>query len=374
MNESLHLETLRLLHFKNYEDASLTCSSQLNAFVGLNGMGKTNLLEAIYYLCMCRSPRAVADRHLPRRGSDFFRLEGLFRRHGRQEAITAKLRPGKKKTFERNGKPYDLLSEHIGLLPVVFIAPEDTQLITGGSEERRRLLDNTLSQLHAEYLQQLITYNKVLDQRNRLLKQFAEQQSFDAGLLDAYDRQLWGPADYLYRERERFLADFNPLLIALAGRISSTQDPFQVRYRSPLQERSMADCLRENRDKDRLLARTTAGIHKDDLDLLLDDSPVKRYASQGQTKSLALGLKLAQYRMLQQGKNTPPILLLDDLFDKLDAERVGSLLALLREQAFGQVFLTDTDEARVLDLLHSMGAAHRTFRIQDGTASPIVMA
>jgi len=374
MNEALHLEKLRLLHFKNYDDASLACSPQLNAFVGLNGMGKTNLLEAIYYLCMCRSPRGAADRHLPRRGSDFLRLEGLFRRDGRQEAIIAKLRPGKKKTFERNGKPYELLSEHIGLLPVVFIAPEDTQLITGGSEERRRLLDNTLSQLNGEYLQQLINYNKVLDRRNRLLKQFADQQSFDAGLLEAYDHQLLGPADYLYRERERFLAEFNPLLIALAGRITNTQDSFQVRYKSPLQERPMADCLRENRDKDRVLARTTAGTHKDDLDLLLDDSPVKRYASQGQTKSLALGLKLAQYRMLQQGKNTTPILLLDDLFDKLDAERVSSLLALLREQAFGQVFLTDTDEARVLGLLNSLGATHRTFRIQDGTARPIVMA
>jgi len=374
MNASLYLEDLRLLHFKNYEDASVSCSSRINAFVGINGMGKTNLLEAIYYLCMCRSPKGMPDRYLVRQGADFFRLEGRFRREDRPEAIVAKLKPGKKKEFERNGKPYSLLSEHIGLLPVVFIAPEDTLLITGGSEERRRLLDNTLAQLDAEYLRQLISYNKILQQRNSLLKQFAEQQSFDPALLEVYDRQMLDPAAYLYSMRSRFLAQFNPLLLELTARISSANDGFQAQYKSPLQERSMAEWLIENREKDRFLARTTAGIHKDDLLLELDDSPVKRLASQGQTKSLALGLKLAQYRMLQTEKNIAPLLLLDDLFDKLDNERVGNLLNLLKESAFGQVFLTDTDEARVLDLLTRMEARHRTFRIDQGTAHPIVMA
>lgn len=329
-------------------------------------MGKTNLLDAIYYLCVCKSYFPVPDLAIARHGSGFFRLEGSFYKEEKKEEIVCKNELRKRKTFARNGKNYRRLSDHIGLLPVVMIAPDDTQLVTGGSEERRRLLDQSLSQLDKIYLQQLLQYNKILSQRNALLKRFAEHNYFDATLLQTYDEQLLEPAQYLYGKRAEWIEQLQALFQEYYAGISKGQEKVRIQYQSKLLETPFAELLENAREKDRHLERSTVGPHRDNLLLYIDGYQLKRYASQGQLKSVVLALRLAQYALLQQQSQTPPILLLDDIFDKLDAHRVEQLLSLLLGRQFGQVFITDTHEQRVLDMAQQFAEDYRLFRVEDG--------
>ena len=364
----MYLKQLILTNFKNYAFQKLDFSAKLNCFTGMNGMGKTNLLDAIYYTCMGKSNFGASDQNISMHDTDFFRLEAHYIVKEKKEKIVAKVIPRKKKEFERNDVPYQKLSEHIGMLPVVIIAPDDTFIIVEGSEARRRFLDNTLSQLDTSYLKQLITYNKILKQRNATLKQFAETKSFNPHLMAIYDQQLVEPGQIIFEKRQIFMEKFKPVLTEMYKFISGKREDIDCRYKSQLEGESFALLLQNSFEKDRILQRTTVGIHKDDLDFTINNYPVKRFASQGQLKSYLLALKLAQYELLKAEKQIPPILLLDDIFDKLDSKRVAYLLQLLLGGEFGQIFITDTHQNRVSDIIQKFESDYFQYKIEDGKA------
>ncbi len=330
-------------------------------------MGKTNLLDAIYYLCMGKSYFNSSDIHNVQSGTDFLRLEGLFEKEEKKEKIVVKVVPRKRKEVERNDVAYQKLSEHIGLLPVVIIAPDDTQMVHEGSEVRRKFLDNTISQLDQAYLKDLIQYNKLLKQRNALLKQMAEQHRFDPALLSVYDAQMQQPAQQIYEKRLAFCESFTPILERHYAVISNEQEKVSCHYKSALSSQSFEVLLKENQEKDRILQRTNSGIHKDDLQFTINNYALKRYASQGQLKSFVLALKLAQYEMLKVEKKKAPILLLDDIFDKLDVQRVTHLLQLLIQEEFGQVFITDTHEQRVEQIIKKFESNYYRYLVENGS-------
>ncbi len=368
IDSSLHLNRLILTNFKNYAFEQLDFHAGLNCIVGMNGMGKTNLLDAIYYACMGKSYFGVNDRDIVRQDSDFFRLEAHFEREKKGEKIVVKVMPRKKKILERNDVAYAKISEHVGLLPVVIIAPDDTRIATEGSEGRRRFLDNTLSQIDQQYLRMLIRYNHILKQRNAALKQFGEHRKTDPTLLKIYDDQLIEPGVHLHQKRTAFLEDFGPELAQTYQLISGEQEQVSCRYQSALSDRDFQQILLDAREKDLILQRTTAGPHRDDLDFRIEGRPVKRFASQGQLKSVILSLKLAQYKILKMKKKLAPILLLDDIFDKLDTERIKHLIQLLVKDEYGQIFITDTHKDRVSEIVTKSGASHQQFAIESGTA------
>ncbi len=364
-NSGLYLESFQLTQFKNYAHQRIDCAPRLNCFVGPNGAGKTNLLEAIYYLCMGKSYFHTLDRYLVQHDTGFFRLQGRFRRGEVSEEIVVKYQSGKRKEIERNGVVYQRLAEHVGRFPVVIIVPDDTQLIQEGSEIRRRLLDNTLSQIDGKYLQDLLTYNRVLKQRNALLKQY-EGRRPPEDLLEVYDRQLAEPAQSLYECRRRFIESFAASLRRSYAVISADEEEVNCRYRSHLQDQSLLELLGTRREKDAVLQRTTAGVHRDDLLFTMGGQPLRRVASQGQRKSFVLALKLAQYHVLKEKRELAPILLLDDLFDKLDQQRVRQLLELILQEDYGQTFISDTNPKRVQELADALRTEVQLFRVERG--------
>ena len=383
----MHLEKLILTHFKNYASQSVTFSEGINCFVGLNGMGKTNLLDAIYYLCMCKSYFLSSDMDViqltsekdvsgaiePVKRADFMRLEGHFQKNNRREKIVAKVQPRKKKMIEKNDVLYAGLSDHIGFLPVVMFAPDDTLLAKEGSEERRRFVDTALSQIDNQYLTNLIFYNKILEQRNALLKKkdenganvFARNEATE-GVLDVYDQQMNDPAQYIFEKRRAFIDIFTPVFNTIYKKISGEREAVKIIYNSSLVGDSLTNLIKKSREKDRILQRTTVGIHKDDLMFEIDDKPLKRFGSQGQLKSFVISLKLAQYEILRGAKQETPILLLDDIFDKLDDERVGNFLQLIVNQSFGQIFITDTHSGRINDIIKKLHPDFKIFTIEKG--------
>lgn len=365
-SSKLHLHKFILTQFKNYAYQELECSAGINCFIGKNGMGKTNLLDAIYYLCLSKSPFNLPDKLLVQHQNDFFRLEGRFIREEKTEKIVFKVWNGKKRELERNDIPCPRIADHVGLLPVVMIAPDDTQIATEGSEVRRRFLDNCLAQIDPEYLKQLMAYNKIISQRNALLKQFAEQGNFNAALLDIYNQQLQQPARLIFHKRQAFVVDFLPILHQTYQVISQSAENIDCVYTSDLQQADFHELLLQNQEKDRILQRTTKGIHKDDLDFQINGFPLKKFASQGQLKSFILALKLAQYEMMALEKKLPPILLLDDIFDKLDESRVENLLRLLTGSSFGQIFITDTGREKLIDLLEQLPTSFSKFIVANG--------
>lgn len=336
-------------------------------------MGKTNILDAIYYLCMCKSSVGLNDKNVVQREMAFFRLEGDFVLNDKAQEIVAKVSPGKKKEFEKAQKPYAKLLEHIGFLPVVMIVPDDTDLAKEGSEVRRRFLDNTLSQSDPQYLEYLLTYNRVLKQRNATLKQFAQQGGFDRILLETFDAQLLSPARYINQKRAAFIEQFTPVFEQYYGKISGERERVLCTYRSQLSDQDFGVLLKASIEKDRILQRTTVGIHKDDLRFFIDGFILKKFASQGQLKSFILALKLSQYEFLKQLKQKKPILLLDDIFDKLDRSRVEQLINLLIEGDFGQVFITDTYENRVEEIIQAYGSEFKKFVIENGVVTPALV-
>ncbi|MEM6318808.1 MAG: DNA replication and repair protein RecF [Bacteroidota bacterium] len=362
----MFLQKIKLANFKNYESQTIDFSNKINCIVGLNGMGKTNLLDSVYYLCMCKSHFGISDSFIKKHQTDFFRVEGHFRKGKKLLKTVAKVIPKEKKTFELNAVPYERLAEHIGLIPVVMITPYDVELALEGSEVRRKFLDNTLSQLDASYLSALIQYNRILKQRNAALKKMGEVGRVDDSLLDIFDEQLVGPAQLIHQKRKEFSQLFIPLFQNYYKVISGDQESVNYTYRSHLNERTLAELLKENRPKDVVLQRTTVGVHKDDLAFKIEGFPLKKYASQGQMKSFILALKLSQYELLRQQKDCTPLLLLDDIFDKLDKQRVKQLLSLLFENNFGQIFFTDTHENRLTDILKDLNTDFKRFVIESG--------
>ncbi|MFA6275691.1 MAG: DNA replication and repair protein RecF [Pedobacter sp.] len=360
------LKNITLLNFKNYSSAELRFSKTVNAFVGNNGAGKTNLLDAIHYLCLCKSYFNPIDSQQIKTNEDIFLIQGDFERKEKNEKITCGLKRNQKKQFKRNKKEYDKLANHIGLFPLVMISPYDVNLIMDGSEERRRFIDNVISQTDANYLDELITYNKHLLNRNALLKQVAVTRKLDVTLLQILDEQLILSGNKIFEKRKQFLADFIPLFNKHYTYISDHAEEVSLNYQSQLNEQSFEELLAQSIEKDRILERTTTGIHKDELLFTIGDMPLKKFGSQGQQKSFLIALKLAQYSYLQKFKGFKPLLLLDDIFDKLDDLRVRKLMEMVSHHDFGQLFITDTGKERVVSIFNEIKVDVTLFEVANG--------
>lgn len=364
----MYLEKLQLINFKNYGDARLDFSSKINVLVGKNGSGKTNLLDAIHYLSLTRSAFTSSDNFSIRQGEDFFTVKGSFKREKDQRDITCSIQTGSKKTFREGVNDYQKLSEHIGKYPVVLIAPDDTELVKEGSEERRKFFDSIISQLDRIYLEALIRYNQALKQRNSLLKMFADTSSFDAIALESYDRVLVQAGTVLFDRRKRFIQEFLPVFRQFYQFIVADEQA-DLEYRTELLKSGFEAGLNANRQRDLYLQRTSFGVHRDDYQFTLGTGDLKRLGSQGQQKSFIIALKLAQFEIIKRDKGFKPILLLDDIFDKLDDFRIAKLLELIRHDELGQLFITDARPDRTAALLKSVDVPATVFYVRNGTIS-----
>lgn len=369
------LDSLQLLFFKNYDDASLRLSPGLNCFIGDNGSGKTNLLDAIHYLSLTKSAITPSDALCVKQGADFFVVKGNFFSESAQqhETIQVSLRLGQKKTLTHNKQPYERMADHIGKYPAVLISPYDTDLIRQGSEERRKYFDSLMAQLDHEFLELLIAYNALLRQRNAVLKQGDGRTAhgFDPEYLLALDEQLAPVGQQLTTLRQAFLAEYLPVFQRHYQQLADSREEVTLTYKSQLIGADFAQLLRGNERRDFALQRSTTGSHRDDFIFLMDELPVKSHASQGQQKSFAIALKLAQFEMLAAKQQQKPLLLLDDIFDRLDDKRIARLLELVADETFGQVFLTDTNLERTNQALARVSVPIFRFRVQDGSVAPV---
>lgn len=365
------LRQIQLANFKNYINQTITPGIGFTCFVGLNGMGKTNVLDAIYFLCTTKSKFSILDKQIVQQGSDYFRIEGTFEKNQETSKIVSKYKNGGKKIFEKDDIPYRKLAEHIGHFPVVFITPDDTQLVTGGSEERRKLIDQTISQLDQQYLSNLMVYEKLLKQRNSLLKRIDINDSEKNNLLKIYDHQMEIPAVYLHQKREKFTLQIWDSYQKINEVLSNNQETPSIQYTSPLYQMEFLKLMEVNRKKDLILQRSSTGPHRDDLLFSMEDQPIKKFGSQGQLKTFILSLKFAQYEVIRTTQKEKPLLLLDDIFDKLDHNRVRNLITFLGDRNIGQVFITDTDEKRVDSVLKFTSQESVKYQINKGKASQI---
>ncbi|MFM1878346.1 MAG: hypothetical protein RLZZ241_1212 [Bacteroidota bacterium] len=340
------LNHLSLLNYKNFESGSFAFDSKINCLVGPNGIGKTNVLDAVYHLAFGKSYFNPVTTQNIRHGQDFFVIDGNFTKDGKEEQIICSFQKGAKKVLKRNGKVYEKLSEHVGTVPLVIVSPADRDLILEGSETRRKFLDGVISQTNKTYLNKVLDYQRVLAQRNALLKFFAANHSFDATTLEVYDLQLENLANVIYQERQTFMSVFQPLFSAQYQAISGGEEPVSLSYESQLDTAPLGTLLRKNLDRDRLLQYTTQGIHKDDLSMQISGHPIKKFGSQGQQKSFLIALKFAQFQYIKNQVNGMPIILLDDIFDKLDEHRVSHIVNLVNQDVFGQIFISDTHADR----------------------------
>jgi len=360
------LQKLSLLNFKNYSALSLDFSESVNCLAGNNGSGKTNILDAIHYLALCKSYFNASDSQHIKRSEQMFVIQGDFLIDGMEESIFCGFRLNQKKIFKRNQKEYERLSEHIGLLPVVMIAPVDQEIIAGGSEERRKFIDSIISQTDREYLRELIQYNKILAQRNALLKQMAMQRITDHLSLEVWDDQLAPLGERIHEKRNAFCIRFTPVLENIYKRLSGQKEKISMVYESDLTGKKYSDILKSSFSRDAAVQYTTSGTHKDDLLFDINGMHAKKFASQGQQKTFVVALKLAQYEIMRSVKNTKPILMLDDIFDKLDENRVARLMELVAEERFGQLFITDTHPERVAEIFNRINMPVKKFLLEDG--------
>jgi len=327
----MYLQQLSVINFKNYAEAELTFSPGVNAFTGDNGAGKTNLLDAIHYLSLCKSYFNPIDSQQIKQGADFFIINGDFNKAGKQEKIACGVKRNQKKQFKRNKKDYQRLADHIGLFPLVMVSPYDISIIIEGSEERRKFIDNVLSQTDNHYLDEVITYNKVLNNRNALLKLIADTGRYDPHLLEVLDEQLITAGNSIFNKRKAFMESFTNIFNKHYSFLTEDAEQVELVYESQLLQDNFAALLKKSIERDRVLERTTAGIHKDDLQFVIHGMPMKKFGSQGQQKSFLIALKLAQYTFLNMQKGFKPLLLLDDIFDKLDEKRVTKLMQMVSE-------------------------------------------
>jgi len=362
----MHLKNLSLLSFKNYEEAQLSFSPNINCFVGNNGVGKTNLLDAIYYMCFCKSYFNPMDSQNIQHEKPFFAVEAFFNRNDQEDHVFCGVKRGQKKVFRRNKKDYDKLADHIGLFPLVMISPADRNLIIEGSETRRKFMDGVISQSDKIYLQHLMNYNQVLSQRNALLKYFASNLTYDPDTLGIYNEQLIDLAEKIYAKRSNFMDQFNPIFQKYYQAISGTKEVVSLSYKSQLNDEDLHSLFEKNLNKDKVLQYTSCGIHKDDLLFKIGDFPIKKQGSQGQQKTYLISLKLAQFDFLKNLLGCKPLLLLDDIFDKLDDTRVESIVRLVSEHHFGQIFITDTHKDRTEAIVKKMDDSYKIFDVMDG--------
>ena len=357
------LKQLSLLNYKNLAQIEFDFDAKINCFVGKNGVGKTNILDAIYHLAYGKSyfnPLAVQN---IRHGEEFFVIDALLEKNGKEEKIVCSLKKGQKKTIKRNGKVYEKLSEHLGLIPLVIISPSDADLIVEGSETRRKFIDSVIATLDNTYLQLLIQYQKTLAQRNALLKYFALNQTFDADNLSIYNEQLSNSGQLIFEKRKQFLADFIPIFEKHHTNISGENEKVALKYESQLFEKDLISLLEESIQKDRIIQYTSAGIHKDDLIFEIDGFPIKKFGSQGQQKSFLIALKLAQFEFMKKQSGELPILLFDDIFDKLDETRVQKIVTMVNDAVFGQIFISDTHAERTELIIKETHQSYKIFPI-----------
>lgn len=361
------LEHLSLLNYKNIAAAELALSPNVNCFIGANGMGKTNILDAVYFLSFGKSASSLTDGGCIRHGEDFFMLQGRYAGDaGEHETVSCGMKRGQRKRLRRNDKDYKRLSEHVGVIPLVMLSPSDEQLITGGSEERRKFMDAVISQTSPRYLESLLRYTKTLQQRNALLKQ---EDTPDEGLLDTLEALMSADAQVLYEARRDFVAAFLPLFSALYGRLcNAASEDVDIRYETHGDRGPLDVLLRDGRVRERIVGYTLHGPHKDNLDLLMNAHGVRREASQGQIKTFFIAMKLAQFLYLKdRGERRTPLLLLDDIFDKLDAGRVGCIVDYVSGADFGQIFITDTNRDHLDRILAATHRDYRLFVVEEGS-------
>ena len=380
------LEKLSLINYKNIQTAALELSPKMNCFIGHNGVGKTNVLDAVYYLSFCHSSTNPIDSQVICHNQDFMMLEGIYieergkrkeereeerkeeKEEGKEEreyqlSITCGMKRGQKKHFKRDKKEYKRLSEHIGLIPLVMIAPGDTLLVEGSSEERRRLMDVVIAQQDRQYMETLNRYNKALTQRNTLLKQDEEP---DADVMAILEEQMAAEGERIFSRRTTFVEELAPLFQSFYERISGGREQVSLSYQSHCQRGPLLEIIQRDRFKDRAVGYSLHGIHRDDLEMLLDGHPMKREGSQGQLKTYVIALKLAQFELLKRSLHTVPILLLDDIFDKLDAERVEQIVRLVGSNDFGQIFITDTNRDHLDHILATSSHDYKLFYVENG--------
>ncbi|MCF0049707.1 DNA replication and repair protein RecF [Dyadobacter sp. LJ53] len=358
------LEKLHLTYFKSYEEKAFTFGQHVNCLVGENGSGKTNLLDAIYFLSLTKSAFHNQDALGIRHTADFFVLDGIFNNSEKHTQITCSMQRGQRKIFMADKKNYDRLSDHIGLFPLVLIAPNDTDLIRDGSEERRRFFDGVLAQAAPGYLTDFLQYNKILSQRNGLLKLFAERNYVDEDLLETYNEPLIILSQRIYGHRSAFMNRFVPLFYKNYDFLSSGHEQVDVVYESEVASENFPAEFRKNRARDLHAQRTGKGVHKDEYTFEIDGVTLKKFGSQGQQKSFLIALKLAQFELLKEEKEKTPILLLDDIFDKLDDRRIQKLIELIDTGFLGQVFITDARPERSQKILENVKADVRFFEIE----------
>ena len=360
------LRQISIVNYKNIAQAELQFSSKVNCFIGQNGEGKTNVLDAVHFLSLCKSMTTSQDALCIRHSEEFAVLQGRYEREdGVMEDIYLGMKRGQKKQLKRNKKAYTRLAEHIGLLPIVVVSPLDQMLIAGGSEERRRFLDVVLSQTSRSYMEALMRYNKALAQRNALLKQ--EDPGPDPELLSLWEEEMARHGQLIYETRAQYVEAFTPLFQRFYSRISQDREQVGLEYVSHAQRGSLLEVIQRDRHKDLAVGYSLHGIHKDDLEMTLGGFPIKREGSQGQNKTFLIALKLAQFNFLRRtGSQTNPLLLLDDIFDKLDAERVEQIVRLVSEDNFGQIFITDTNREHLDQILMCMGGDYRLFHVKGG--------
>jgi DNA replication and repair protein RecF len=362
----IRLKQLELLNFKNYETAHLNFHEKVICFTGNNGEGKTNVLDAIYYLCFCKSFINTSDGANIRNSEQFFTIQSEFSVNENIEHIYCAFKRDDNKVFKRNKKEYQKLSEHIGLIPLVITSPSDIFLIHEGSEIRRKFIDGIISQYDVNYLHHLLQYNKALAHRNALLKQLSEQRSTNAEMLEMWDHQLIQYGSKIFEARKSFITDFITVFKQQYQLLSKQNEEVDLIYESKLLTQDYAQLLKGALLKDFAVRHTTVGIHKDDLEFLLADKALKKMASQGQQKTFLLALRLAQYHYIKQVKKAYPILLVDDVYDKLDPNRVRFLFELITQKEFGQVFITDTNPERINKIFTDIGAPYQMFEVENG--------
>lgn len=361
----MYLKKLNLINFKNYSSIDIELNEKINCFVGYNGVGKTNLLDAVYYLSFCKSYFNPSDNQNIKYNEAFFVIQGNFRKQDNNETVYCGFRNGKGKVFKRNNKEYEKLADHIGQIPLVIITPFDTKLIFEGSDERRKFMDSVISQYDKKYLQNLIVYNKALSQRNQLLKTFAANRTFDQTQVEIWDEQLNKFGIEIYNKRNQFIKELLPIFYKHYENISEHKEKIELVYNSQLSNKNLLQLLSESIEKDRILQYTTKGTHKDDLVFKIDNRPLKKTASQGQQKTFITALKFAQFDFLKKIHQLNPILLLDDIFDKLDNKRVSRIMQLVGEENFGQIFITHTHPERLQRILSDAQIDYKIFTIQD---------
>lgn len=361
----MFLKQLSLINFKNFEQSDIEFCSKINCFVGNNGAGKTNILDSIYYLSFCKSNFNSIDTENINYDRDFFVIQGNYNINEENEVIYCSVKRNYKKQFKRNKKDYQRLADHIGLIPLVMISPEDINLISGNSDERRKFIDSVISQFNKDYLNSLIAYNKALKNRNILLKNFLEKRTIDEITFDFLNEILINNGNKIFNYRKEFIASIIPVFQKFYNNISENSDVIDLKYKSQLYDKEFKLGLIDNIEKDKIIGYTSFGTHKDDLELLLSNHSIKKVGSQGQQKTYLIALKFAQFDFVKKINDSKPIILLDDIFDKLDPNRVSQIVKIISENEFGQVFITDKSLESIELILKRINAEHKIFIVKN---------